>query len=367
MSQPDDSLIVIAEAGVNHNGSLETAHQLIDVARDCGADVVKFQLFEADRLATREVRQAEYQVANMGVDESQHTMLRRLELGRDAHKELAQHAAAEGLEFLSTPFDEDGLDFLIHEIGVRRIKISSADLTNVMLVGRAALSELPVLLSTGMASVSEIADAVDLFAYAATSGERPTRYDDYGGFSAEQPPHAAWRQRLTLMQCTSEYPTPEGHENVRAIVTMKRRWRVPVGFSDHTLSSTAAVCGVALGATVVEKHFTLDRSMSGPDHAASLAPAALAEYVRTLRHAQVALGSGIKEPTAVELETAKRVRKVIVAARDICEGDAFSTSNLTMKRAGRGMPSRAIWNLLGRRASKPYLADQAIDELFDGV
>lgn len=367
MSQTCDPVLVIAEAGVNHNGSVQIAHEMIEAARCAGADVIKFQLFDTDKLVTAEARQADYQVQNTGFEEGQHSMLRRLELGREAHVELAEHAAKAGLEFLSTPFDPESLDFLINDVGVRRIKLSSADLTDVLMVSRAALSELPLILSTGMASLAEVSDAVDLFAFVATVGGLPTCYADYEGFASGPSRNASWRDRLTLLQCTSEYPTPEGHENVMAMVTLRRRWQLPVGYSDHTLGSTAAICAVALGASVVEKHFTLDRAMSGPDHAASLAPDDFANYVRKVRHAQVALGSGVKAPTPVEQETAAYVRKVIVAARRIERGESLSLDNLTTKRAGKGMSSRSLWELLGRPAGKSYAADEIVVEGIDEV
>lgn len=366
MLRASETLLVIAEAGVNHNGSLKIAHEMIDAAHQSNADVVKFQLFESAKLATDKALQARYQIRNTGMAEGQRSMLKSLELDRHAHKELAHHAAEVGLEFLSTPFDPDSLDFLVNEIGVRRIKLSSADLTNVLMVSRAALSELPVILSTGMASLSEVGDAVDLFAYVATNGNIPKLRSHYTGFADDATEFGDWRARLTILQCTSEYPTPPGRENIFAMVTMGEKWRVPVGYSDHTLGSTAAVCAVALGACVLEKHFSVDKTMPGPDQAASLSSKELTSYVKTVRHARSALGSGEKVPTPVEQETALRVRKVLVAARDISEGEPFSLTNVSLKRANGGFPSAVLWELLGRPAKKSYESDDVItDEIHE--
>lgn len=358
-------VLVIAEAGVNHNGSLAIAHQMIDTARECAADVVKFQLFEADRLVTAAARQADYQVRNTGRDEGQRAMLRRLELSRSAHVELARHAADLGIEFLSTPFDEDALAFLVEEVGVKRLKLSSGDLTNGVLVSHAALTGLPVILSTGMATLAEVSEAVDLFAFVATEGVLPEHRSNYQGFSVDAGATTSWRDRLTLLQCTSEYPTPSGSENVLAMTTLGAKWGCHVGYSDHTLGNVAAVCAVALGASVVEKHFTLDPKMSGPDHAASMSPEGLTCFVNAVREAQHALGTGLKVPTPSEVETAERVRKVVVARSPIQPGEELSLTNLTAKRAGAGMEPSFIWGLQGKFASRSYAIDEAIIEVDD--
>lgn len=325
---------VIAEAGVNHAGSLDLALQLVDVAADAGADAVKFQTFRADRLSTASAGKAAYQVRSTG-EGSQLDLLRGLELDEAAHRALKARAEARGIEFMSSAFDPESLELLLR-VGVRRLKFGSGELTNGPLLAEAAGSGLPVIVSTGMAHLDEVVTAVELLRR-----------------------HGA--RDITVLQCTTDYPAEAVEVNLRAMRTMADRLGVPVGYSDHTVGVEVALAAVALGATVLEKHFTLDRSMPGPDHAASLEPEELADLVRKVRTVEAALGTTEKAPSLAELKTRDIVRKSIVAASPIRAGEAFTEANVTVKRPGTGISPMRWWDLLGRRARRDYAADELLD------
>lgn len=353
---------VIAEAGVNHNGSPELARRLVDCAAEAGADAVKFQTFRAERLVTRQVRRAEYQVHNTGDASSQLGMLKALELDEAAHHALQAHAAARGIAFMSTPFDVGSLEFLVRGLGVDRLKLGSGDLDNAQLLLAAARSGLPLILSTGMSSLGEVEEALAVlaFGYLPDSGERPCGEafrQAYG--SAEG--RAALAGKVSLLHCTTEYPAPFAQVNLRAMDTLRSAFGLPVGFSDHTPGIVAPVAAVARGACIVEKHFTLDRTLPGPDHRASLDPAELAAMVRAIRDTEAALGDGIKVPAAVELGNRKVVRRGLVAARAIRAGEDFTSDNLAVKRGG-GVAAIRYWDWIGRRAARDYAEDEAIAE-----
>src|SRR5215203_3588177 len=316
---PQLPVFVIAEAGVNHNGDLQMARALIDVAVEAGADAVKFQTFNADLLATSDAPKAEYQLQTTGDDESQLEMLRRLELSPDTHRELQSHCHERGIIFLSTPFDESAVD-LLDELGVPAFKISSGDLTNSPLLEHVAGKGKPVILSTGMSELSELIEAVSVLNNA----------------GCENP---------VLLHCVSNYPASAAEVNLRAMQTMRSAFDVPVGFSDHTEGIDVALAAVALGACVIEKHFTMDRTLPGPDHRASLEPAELRDLVRSIRRVETALGNGRKVPTVSELETAKVARRSLVAARDIPAGATLERDMVVMRRPGTGM-SPAMLNTL---------------------
>jgi N-acetylneuraminate synthase/N,N'-diacetyllegionaminate synthase len=328
-------IFIIAEAGVNHNGDLETARLLVDVAADIGADAVKFQSFTADRIATHTSPLADYQREGAEHSETMREMLSELVLTNEAHRELRDHARERGLIFLSSPFDEERADFLA-DLGVPAIKLGSGELTNVPLLRHVAAKGLPVILSTGMATLSEVREAVRVF--------------------------AGTRSSVALMHCTSSYPTPPGDANLRAIRTLMDRFALPVGYSDHTEGHVAAVAAVALGACVLEKHITLDRSMSGPDHRASADPQMFAEYVKRVREAELCMGSAEKQPVGAELSVMAAARKSIVAVRDIPAGTMIDEGMLTTKRPGTGIPPARLQEVVGRRSAVDIAADTVVSE-----
>ncbi|MDQ8021295.1 MAG: N-acetylneuraminate synthase [Moraxellaceae bacterium] len=363
-------VFVIAEAGVNHNGSLDMARQLIDLAAEAGADAVKFQTFQASKLVTAAARKADYQVVNTGVAEAERegeaggqlAMLKKLELDEAAHDALVAHAKARGVEFMSTPFDVDSLDFLVKKLGVTRLKLGSGDLTNAQLLLAAARSGLPLILSTGMSTLAEVeaALAVLAFGYSAAPDARPGT-DAFQAAWASAAGQAALAGKVTLLHCTTEYPTPFDQVNLRAMDTLAQAFSLPVGLSDHTPGISAALAAAARGAVVVEKHFTLDKSLPGPDHVASLSPDELHALVQGLREVQHILGSAVKAPAAVELSNRAVARRGLVAAAPIRKGEAFTEANLAVKRGG-GVPAIHFWDWIGRSATRAYAEDEAIRE-----
>lgn len=314
---------IIAEAGVNHNGSPALAHQLLDAAADAGADAVKFQSFKTERLVTADAPKAEYQKLTSGAAESQFTMLKRLELSEQTHHELKDHALARGIEFLSSPFDEESLE-LLERIDIPRFKIPSGEITNLPLLRRIAEKGKPIIQSTGMSNLDEIATALEAI-------------------------RAIRDVPVTLLHCVTSYPTAPADVNLRAMVTLRERFQVPVGFSDHTLGAEIALAAVALGACVIEKHLTLDNTMPGPDHSASAEPQLLAEMIRGIRKVESALGDGIKRPADAEREAMTVARKSLIVTRDLPVGTVLSESDLTIMRPGTGLPPAALPGLLGRR------------------
>jgi len=352
---------VIAEAGVNHNGSLELAKRLIDEAANAGADAVKFQTFKAERLVSRYAEKADYQKKLTGEQESQFDMIRKLELSKDDHGQLIRHCRERGIEFLSTPFDDVSLELLVRQYGLRKIKISSGDLTNLPLLLKAASMDCQVILSTGMATLGEIEAALGALAFGyLRPGERPSLQAFLRAYSLPEGQELL-KQNVTLLHCTTEYPTPYQDVHLNKMVTLSRAFELPVGYSDHTLGTEVPVAAVALGACVIEKHFTLDKNMEGPDHQASLEPQELAAMIEQIRHLELALGSGRKCPAASELKNMTPVRKSIVAARDIWKGETFDETNLTIKRPGNGLPPSLYWDMLGRTARRAYQKDELIE------
>jgi N,N'-diacetyllegionaminate synthase len=329
--------LIIAEAGVNHNGDLRLAHKLIDVAAAAGADKVKFQTFSADRLVITSADKAPYQVLATGNDDSQHAMLRRLELSREMHVELVDHCKSCGIEFFSTGFDPGSVD-LLAELGANCFKIPSGEITNLPYLRHVGRYGKPVILSTGMSSLGEIEAAL---AVLEQSGTR--------------------RNQITVLHCTTEYPAPIAEVNLRAMLTIRDAFGVAVGYSDHTAGIEIAMAAVALGASVIEKHFTLDRNLPGPDHKASLEPAELTAMVKGIRNIEQALGDGLKRATPSELRNRPIGRKSIVASRPIEAGEVFSADNLTVKRPGTGMSPMRWDELLGRKAPRAFTADELIE------
>ncbi len=318
-------VFIIAEAGINHNGDLKMANQLVDVAEQAGADAVKFQTFKAERLVTPWAHKADYQMETTGSSESQLEMLQRLELSRDDHWNLYAYCREKEIVFMSTPFDEESADFL-QELGVEVFKIASGEITNIPLLTHIARKGKPIILSTGMSTLEEVGMAIKAI-------------------------NESGNQDIVLLHCVSNYPTQPEDVNLRAIQTMREAFNLPVGYSDHTLGIDIAVAAVALGAGVIEKHFTLDRSLLGPDHKSSIEPDELKLLVRSIRRIEVALGDGCKKPKMCESKIAAVVRKSLVAACEIKAGTVLEKELIAIKRPGTGLsPSNMLFSVLGRKA-----------------
>jgi N,N'-diacetyllegionaminate synthase len=331
------SAVIIAEAGVNHNGDLTLARGLIDAAAEAGADLVKFQTFKADRLVTAAAAKAAYQTQSSADRETQHAMLRRLELTRDMHEALIAHCKLRGIEFLSSGFDLESVE-LLAELGAQRFKIPSGEITNLPYLRRVGSYGKPVILSSGMATLREIAWALEVLETAGTP-----------------------RVRTTVLHCNTEYPTPMADVNLLAMRTIAEAFDVAVGYSDHTAGIEVAIAAVALGACMIEKHLTLDRTLPGPDHKASLEPRELKAMVLAIRNIEQALGDGIKQPSASEVKNISIARKSLVAARPIRAGEIFSVANLAAKRPGTGV-SPARWDeVVGQPAPRDFAVDELIE------
>jgi N,N'-diacetyllegionaminate synthase len=328
--------LIIAEAGVNHNGDMAMARQLIDVAADAGADWVKFQSFRADKLVTAYAAKADYQSLATGSAESQHAMIRRLELTRADHETLQRHCATRAIHFFSTGFDAESVDMLM-ELGLDCCKVPSGEITNLPLLRHIGRYGKAVILSTGMATLGEIEAALHALESAGTP-----------------------RARITVLHCNTEYPTPMVDVNLRAMLSIRDAFGVAVGYSDHTAGIEVAVAAVALGATVIEKHFTLDRTLPGPDHKASLEPGELRSLVAAIRNIEQALGDGIKRPSPSEAKNKPIARKSLVAARAIRAGELFSETNVTVKRPGSGVSPMRWDEVIGRAAPRDFVADELI-------
>lgn len=325
---------IIAEAGVNHNGSDELALQLVDVAASCGADAVKFQTFKADKLVRRGAAKADYQQVATG-DGDQHDMLAKLEMSEYLHKRLFERCAQRGIEFMSTPFDEEAADFLV-DLGLKRIKIPSGEITNHPFLRYLASKARPLILSTGMATLEEIVEATEVI-----RTERAL-------LNLIEPLETI----LTILHCTSNYPAAAEDVNLRAMTTIAKTLEVPIGYSDHTLGLAVSTAAVALGAVVIEKHFTLDSMLPGPDHKASLVPEELAALVRQIRDVERALGSSEKKPTDAELPVRELVRRSVTSACDLVAGVPVSLSDLTLLRPGTGILPKdlnAVYGLVPTR------------------
>lgn len=329
--------LIIAEAGVNHNGDINLAMQLIDAAAQAGADIVKFQTFSADRQVTRTADKAEYQKRETGNSESQYEMLRRLELSESMHYQLLSHCDERKIEFLSTGFDIEGINFLA-SLNQKYFKIPSGEITNLPYLRHIGGLNKQVILSTGMATLGEVEQAINALEEAGTS-----------------------RNQITILHCTTEYPTPMSEVNLRAMLTLQKAFQVAVGYSDHTKGIEISVAAVAMGASVIEKHFTLDRNLPGPDHRASLEPYELRQMVSAIRNIENAMGDGIKRPTASEKKNKLVARKSIVASRPISKGESFTAENLTVKRPETGISPMKWDEILGKNASRDFAVDELIE------
>ena len=329
--------LIIAEAGVNHNGSMETAKRLIEAAAEAGADLVKFQTFSADRLLTGSASKADYQLETTSSSESQHEMIRKLELSREMHKELIAHCKKCG-GFFSTGFDPQSVN-LLAELGLDRFKIPSGEITNLPYLRHVGQYRKPVILSTGMARLGEIEVALEVLEASGTP-----------------------RESVTVLHCNTEYPTPMADVNLKAMLAIRDALGVEVGYSDHTLGIEVPIAAVAMGATVIEKHFTLDRNLPGPDHRASMEPVELKAMVRAIRNIELALsGDGLKRPSPSETKNIEIARKSLVALTPVRAGELFTEANLGVKRPGSGISPMRWDEFIGRPANRDYQADELIE------
>lgn len=330
-------VFIIAEAGVNHNGSLEIAKALVDAASQAGADAVKFQTFKASNLVSKSAQKADYQKKTTGVAETQHAMLEKLELNELAHQSIIEHCRNKKILFLSTPFDAESIDML-ESLGMPIYKIPSGEITNLPYLIRVGQLGKEIILSTGMSNLDEIGNALDVLEREGTP-----------------------RSSITVLHATTEYPCPIEEVNLNAMLTIQKAFGVRVGYSDHTPGIEVPIAAVALGAGVIEKHFTLDKSLDGPDHKASLEPDELNAMVKAIRNIEQALGDGIKRPMASEIKNKLVVRKSLVASREIKAGEFFSAENIGAKRPGSGI-SPMLWDeVIGKRACRDFLLDELIE------
>lgn len=351
---------IIAEAGVNHNGSTDIAMQLIDVAAEAGVDAVKFQSFRADSLVARNASKAEYQERNTNDEETQFDMLQKLELTQDSHRELIKYATQKGVEFLSTPFDTGSLHLLTENFGLKTIKVSSGDITNAPLLLDIARSARRVIISTGMSTLAEIEAALGVLAFGFTSSpDSIPQADSFEmSFSSDDGQHAL-KERVSILHCTTEYPAPFDEVNLRAMDTMAMSFGLPVGYSDHTLGIHVSIAAVARGARIIEKHFTLDRDLPGPDHKASLEPRELKRLVLSIRDVEQSIGDGIKRPTSTEWKNRLVSRKSLLVENAVVTGQPLE---LICKRPGTGISPFEYWSRAGQPSSRNYAADDLLDE-----
>jgi N,N'-diacetyllegionaminate synthase len=329
-------VFIIAEAGVNHNGSLELAKRLIDAAVEAGADAVKFQTFKAENVVSKKAPKADYQKQATGDEESQFEMIRKLELDVAAHRELMAYCADKNIRFLSTPFDHDSIE-LLAALGLEMYKIPSGEITNLPYLRHIGKLQKQVVLSTGMANIGEIEAALDILGDAGTP-----------------------RENITVLHANTEYPTPMQDVNLRAMQTIAETFKVNVGYSDHTLGIEIPIAAAAMGAVMIEKHFTLDKTMQGPDHQASLEPHELKAMVRAIRNIEQALGTGIKKASASEAKNRAIARKSLVAKRNIAKGEIFSAENIAAKRPGTGISPMRWDEVIGRSAQSDYSEDELL-------
>lgn len=326
---------IIAEAGVNHNGNIELAKKMIDVAFESGVDAIKFQTFISEYVVSKYAEKAEYQYENTSNTESQLEMVKKLELSFNDFRELKNYCDLKGIEFLSTAFDFESIDFL-NSIGVKKWKVPSGEITNLPYLIKISETHKPIILSTGMSTLVEIDKAINIL-------------KEKGCFD------------ITVLHCTTEYPAPYTEVNLRALVTLREKFNLPVGYSDHTNGIEVAIAAVAMGASVIEKHFTLDRNMEGPDHKASLEPDELKNMVNSIRIVEKALGNGDKKPTESEIKNIVIARKSIIAKHDICKGDVFTEENITVKRPGNGISPMRWFEVIGRKAIRDFKEDELIE------
>jgi N-acetylneuraminate synthase len=351
---------IVAEAGVNHNGSIEMAKQLIDVAAEAGADAVKFQTFKAEKIISRYAPKAEYQIKTTDEKESQLEMVKKLELDEKAHCLMIEHCQFRKIHFLSTPFDLESIDLLAETFNLPCLKIGSGEITNGPLLLKAAMTGKRIILSTGMSSLGDIEEALGVLAFGYTCEKGNISLKSFTDAFQSEEGQQTLKNNVTLLHCTSEYPTPFEEANIAVLETLQTAFGLSVGLSDHTPGIAISIAAVALGASVIEKHFTIDKNLPGPDHKASLEPNELKDMVKYIRQVEAALGSFIKFPTQSESNNRDIVRKSLIASKPIKKGDMFSSDNLTVKRPGTGVSPMFYWNMLGKKSDRDYAEDELI-------
>ncbi len=354
-----DGTLIIAEAGVNHNGVLSRALELVDVAADAGADVVKFQTFKAEDLATAAAAKADYQIANTKEAGSQLDMLRALELSPGDHQAIVSHCRTRNIGFMSTAFDAASLA-LLATFDMPAIKIPSGDITCAELLLAAARLRRPMIVSTGMATLGEIEQALGVIAFGLTTDSEPGRRSEFETAYFGDAGRRALEQKVTLLHCVTEYPAPPDAVNLRAMDTMAAAFGLPVGYSDHTLGIEISLAAVARGAKVIEKHFTLDRTLPGPDHSASIEPGQLKQLVTGIRNIEQALGCAAKGPAPQEMANRAIARRSLVAVQPIKKGELFTRDMLAAKRPATGRSPMDLWNLIGRASDRDYQINDLI-------
>ena len=352
---------VIAEAGVNHNGDIELAHKLVDEAVKSGADAIKFQTFKAENLTSKKAKKANYQLQTTDNDESQLQMLKKLELSKKDYIDLKSYAENKKIDFITTAFDEESLDFIVNDLKVKKLKIPSGEITNGPFLLSHARSNLDIILSTGMANQHEIKKALDIIAFGYINPDiKVTNIDQFVDAYENKDHIKILRDKVSILHCTTEYPAPLEELNLSAIHTIEENFGVRVGYSDHSEGIIASIVACSFGASIIEKHFTLDRNMKGPDHKASLEPEELKKMIEIIRKTGGMIGNGIKKPSLSETKNIEIVRKSIVTKKKITKGELFSENNITTKRPATGLSPMNYWDLLGKISKENYDEDEII-------
>lgn len=351
---------IIAEAGVNHNGDMELARKLVREGAEAGVNAVKFQTFRPENVVTQTAEKAAYQKVTTGTQESQLEMLRKLTLQDKDYLELQDLCRECGVAFISTPFDSDSLRFLTTELDMPFIKVPSGEITNAPFLLEIANTGKPVVLSTGMATLGEVERALAVLAYGYLKTNFPSSYQEVQDLYVSSEGQNILRNKVKLLHCTTQYPATASQANLKAMDTMEKAFGLPVGYSDHTEGTAIPVAAAARGAVIIEKHFTLDKTLPGPDHKASLEPGELKHMVNAIRAVEQAIGIGVKIPAPEEVPNIKIARKSLVAANDIAKGEMFSLKNITAKRDGMGISPMDIWHVLGKKAEQAYSQDEKI-------
>ncbi|MEE2745391.1 MAG: N-acetylneuraminate synthase [Pseudomonadota bacterium] len=354
------SIFIIAEAGVNHNGNISLALELVEKAAEAGADAVKFQTFSADEVVSENAPKAEYQIKRSAKPESHIEMLKNLQLSSHQHIELIKRCREKKIKFLSSPFDIKSLFFLTNELNLDTIKIPSGEITNGPLLLAAGKGGTDIIMSTGMSTIHEIETALGVLSFGFLNIKEKPSLDGFrkAGSSAEG--LRVLKRKVTLLQCTTEYPAPISEINLSAMTTIRNTFGLPVGISDHSVGITVPIAAAALGAVAIEKHFTLDRELPGPDHHSSIEPYKLEKMVKSIREVEMALGDGKKEPMMSEIKNKNVVRKSLVAAKPIKKGEVFSQKLISVKRPGTGTSPMDYWELMGERAKKDFSIDELL-------
>jgi N-acetylneuraminate synthase len=359
MSINNSSIFIIAEAGVNHNGNADMAFQLVDAAIEAGADAVKFQTFKAKNLVTKNAAKASYQKKTTSAEESQFEMLKRLELSEKLHHELISYCKNKNIQFLSTAFDHESLNFLVNDLKIDRLKIPSGEITNAPLLLAHAKTNKNLIVSTGMATLGEIEEALSVLAFGLVSDNEPSRQAFQAAYFSDKGQQAL-KEKITLLHCTTEYPAPPADINMKAMSSMSNAFGLSVGYSDHSEGIVVPIVAASMGAALIEKHFTLDKTLPGPDHKASLEPNELKAMIEAIRIVEVVVGDGRKCPKASEIDNRHVVRKSIVAAQKIDKGELFTENNLAVKRPGYGRSPMQYWDLVGTESLSSFDVDEII-------